>query len=221
MKKLKRRLSQAFRSSYHPDTEPSVISGQIVDSFQSIDLNGSSMTRNHVNGKKSYTCGSQHPIKTFGLSDSLSHLADKLAADGVIAEEEACIPPGATGIYRRRGSRNHLYPPSQGNNSFILDRPAVLPQRPISYYGHIPTVCEYPNCEPQVLIRPKSRRTNDMKSKHKSFTEHLVGSLKKSGKPLFGYRSKVLVSNDSSFGVPVAAVARVSKAACSRLVGPY
>jgi len=147
MKKLKRRLSQAFRSSYHPDNEPSVISNQIADPFKSLDLNGSSMTRNHINGKRGYGCESQHSLRTFGLSDSLSHLSDKLAADGVIAEEDDCIPPGATGIYRRRGSRNHLYPPPQGNNSFIIDRPAVLPQRPISYYGHIPTVCEYPVCK--------------------------------------------------------------------------
>uniref|UniRef100_A0A7E5A1F0 Protein kinase domain-containing protein n=1 Tax=Panagrellus redivivus TaxID=6233 RepID=A0A7E5A1F0_PANRE len=106
-------------------------------------------------------------------------------ADGTIAEEDNVPATGPAGIYRRRGSKGHCYPQA----SYMPDRPTI-PARPASFYGHGSTVCEYPNCEPQILIRPKSRRNGDTKTKHKSFTEHLVGSLKKSGKPLFGYRSK-------------------------------
>lgn len=132
MKKLKRRLSQAFRPSCHLNNENPVSNGDIVNSFQSLNING---TTSHINGKNKY---GQSSLKAFGLSDSLNHLADRLAVEGAIVEEESTVPNGAAGIYRRRGSRNQL----QNNGSF--DRSTVIPSRPISYYGHLSNVCEYP-----------------------------------------------------------------------------
>uniref|UniRef100_A0AC34PWN1 Uncharacterized protein n=1 Tax=Panagrolaimus sp. JU765 TaxID=591449 RepID=A0AC34PWN1_9BILA len=134
MKKLKRRLSQAFRPSCHHENENSITNGDIANSFQSLSINGT--TTNQINGKNKYN--GQSSLKAFGLSDSLNHLSERHTVENIIVEEESTVPNGAAGIYRRRGSRNHL------QNNGNLNQPAVIPSRPISYYGHLSNVCEYP-----------------------------------------------------------------------------
>ena len=143
MKKLKRRLSHAFRSSYKPDDDGAHISGQLADSFHTIDLNGSSVIHQNYRrsnfGSNNYRKnGSQGSITTLDHSDSLNHLS--LTADCTILEE-GLTTTSASGIYRRRDSRNQLYPPP--HSTFIPDRP-IMPQRPVSFYGHVNSVCEYP-----------------------------------------------------------------------------
>lgn len=130
MKKLKRRLSNALRSSYHRENDI------VFDQIKPIDP---STKKQLLNGK------GKHPDpKGLRLSGSLCQLADRLTTECSILEEENCIPNGAVGIYRRRGSKNYYYcQPIQDKTRYIPDRPNLnKQQRPMSYIDHTYTVSD-------------------------------------------------------------------------------
>ncbi|WKY06397.1 hypothetical protein Q1695_006527 [Nippostrongylus brasiliensis] len=77
MKKLKRRLSAAFRSG---------------GSQQNVELCGANGISNGLHPAP-YGLFADTPNRAWSLSDSMSHLADRLAIDGVIVEE--CDPSAA------------------------------------------------------------------------------------------------------------------------------
>uniref|UniRef100_A0A1I7XSD1 FAD_binding_3 domain-containing protein n=1 Tax=Heterorhabditis bacteriophora TaxID=37862 RepID=A0A1I7XSD1_HETBA len=108
MKKLKRRLSAAFRSG---------------GSTQNLELCGGTTATHHINSGYSHGLAAVSN-RTWSLSDSMNHLADRLAADGVIVEE--CDP---SALIRRPLEHTYRHAPHPRTSSIY--NPRIYS----SYYG--------------------------------------------------------------------------------------
>ncbi|KAE9420105.1 hypothetical protein Angca_001481, partial [Angiostrongylus cantonensis] len=106
MKKLKRRLSAAFRGR---------------GSQQSVELCGATPLSNGVHAvhhPATYGLFTASPNRAWSLSDSMNHLADRLAVEGVIVEE--CDPSIA--VLRHPYHRYHRAVPQSRTTSMYNPR---------------------------------------------------------------------------------------------------